>query len=91
MSIVPEIAVAGHAPDIIVRPLRPQLSRTLALIEHRNKPNEPALEIVRNALLALRTNRDTGIDRKRRGPEESPAALRARRSTRRPRRNSALT
>jgi DNA-binding transcriptional LysR family regulator len=70
---------------------RPQLSRTLALIEHRNKPNEPALEIVRNALLALRTDRDTGIDRKRRGPEESPAALRARRSTRRPRRNSALT
>ncbi|HEY5829225.1 MAG: LysR family transcriptional regulator [Hyphomicrobiaceae bacterium] len=91
MSIVPEIVVAGHAPGIIVRPLRPQLSRTLALIEHRNKPNEPALEIVRNALLALRTNRDTGIDRKRRGPEESPAALRARRSTRRPRRNSALT
>ena len=31
------------------------LSRMLALIEHRNKPNEPALEIVRNALLALRT------------------------------------
>jgi len=91
MSIVPEIVVAGHAPGIIVRPLRPQLSRTLALIEHRNKPNEPALEIVRNALLALRTNRDTGIDSKRRGPEESPAALRARRSTRRPRRNSALT
>jgi DNA-binding transcriptional LysR family regulator len=91
MSIVPEIVVANHAPEIIVRPLRPQLSRTLALIEHRNKPNEPALEIVRNALLALRTNRDTGIDRKRRGPEESPAALRARRSTRRPRRNSALT
>jgi hypothetical protein len=27
----------------------------LALIEHRNKPNEPALESVRNALLTLRT------------------------------------
>jgi hypothetical protein len=38
-----------------VRPLRPSLSRMLALIEHRNKPNEPAQEIVRNALLALRT------------------------------------
>lgn len=91
MSIVPEIVVARHSADIIVRPLRPQLSRTLALIEHRNKPNEPALEIVRNALLALRTNRDTGIDRKRRAPEESAAALRTRRNTRRPRRNSALT
>jgi hypothetical protein len=26
----------------------------VALIEHRNKPNEPALDIVRNALLGLR-------------------------------------
>jgi hypothetical protein len=39
-----------------VRPLQPPLTRTLALIEHRNKPNEPALEIVRNALLALRSD-----------------------------------
>lgn len=91
MSIVPEIVVANHAPGIVVRPLRPQLSRTLALIEHRNKPNEPALEIVRNALLALRSNRDTGIDRKPRRHEEPPAALRARHTPRRPRRNSALT
>jgi DNA-binding transcriptional LysR family regulator len=55
MAIVPEVAVAMHRSDFIVRPLRPPLSRTLALIEHRNKPNEPALEIVRNALLTLRT------------------------------------
>ena len=34
-------------------PLLPPVPSTLALIEHRNKPNEPALEIVRNALLAL--------------------------------------
>jgi DNA-binding transcriptional LysR family regulator len=54
MAIVPEVAVAAHMSDFIVRPLRPALTRTLALIEHRNKPNEPALEIVRNALLALR-------------------------------------
>lgn len=52
MAIVPEVAVA--TTDLIVRPLRPPLQRTLALIEHRNKPNEPALEIVRSALLALR-------------------------------------
>jgi DNA-binding transcriptional LysR family regulator len=56
MSIVPEIVVARHTPDIVVRPLRPQLSRTLALIEHRNKPNERALGIVRNALLALKAD-----------------------------------
>ena len=55
MAIVPEVAVAPHMSDFIVRPLRPALSRTLALIEHRNKPNEPAIEIVRNALLGLRT------------------------------------
>jgi DNA-binding transcriptional LysR family regulator len=62
MSIVPEMTVAGRMTDIIVRPLRPPLSRTLALIEHRNKPNEPALEIVRNALLDLR---ETAIGRGR--------------------------
>ena len=56
MAIVPEVAVTMHKSDFIVRPLRPQLVRTLALIEHRNKPNEPALEIVRNALLTLRAD-----------------------------------
>jgi DNA-binding transcriptional LysR family regulator len=55
MAIVPEISVATHVSDFIVRPLRPSISRMLALVEHRNKPNDPALEIVRNALLALRT------------------------------------
>lgn len=56
MAIVPEVAVAKRTPDIVVRPLRPRLSRTLTLIEHHNKPVEPALEIVRNALLTLRAN-----------------------------------
>jgi DNA-binding transcriptional LysR family regulator len=55
MAIVPEASIAMRLSDFIVRPLQPPLSRMLALIEHRNKPNEPALEIVRNALLALRT------------------------------------
>src|SRR5437868_72583 len=54
MAIVPEVAVAQHMSDFIVRPLRPSLTRTLALIEHRNKPKEPALDIVPSALLALR-------------------------------------
>jgi DNA-binding transcriptional LysR family regulator len=56
MAIVPDVAVSGHTPDIIVRPLRPPLPCTLALIEHHNKPNESALEIVRTALLTLRTD-----------------------------------
>jgi DNA-binding transcriptional LysR family regulator len=57
MAIVPEVAVAMHMSDFIVRPLLPPLTRTLALIEHRNKPNEPALEIVRNALRNKATRR----------------------------------
>ncbi len=54
MSIVPNVSVADPRPDLVVRPLNPPLPCTLGLIEHRNKPNEPALEIVRQALLGLR-------------------------------------
>jgi DNA-binding transcriptional LysR family regulator len=54
MSIVPDVAVAGRTADLIVRPLRPRVPCTLALIEHQAKPNARALEIVRNALLGLR-------------------------------------
>lgn len=60
MSIVPEVAVTGNVPDIVVRPLQPPLSTTLALIEHRNKPSEPALVIVRDALLGLRVGEGSG-------------------------------
>jgi hypothetical protein len=48
----------------------------LALIEHRNKPNEPALEIVRNALLALRTGgaiESRTHKRRRDKPTDAPA------------------
>ncbi|MGC1574848.1 MAG: LysR family transcriptional regulator [Beijerinckiaceae bacterium] len=55
MSIVPDVAVVEPAPDLIVRSLKPKLPCTLALIEHRNKPKEPAFDIVRAALLELRT------------------------------------
>ena len=76
MAIVPEASIAMHLSDFMVRPLRPPLSRMLALVEHRNKPNEPALEIVRNALLALRTG---GViasrthKRRRDKPTDAPA------------------
>src|SRR5262245_2865779 len=65
MAIVPEVAISRHTSDFIVRPLQPPLQRTLALIEHRNKPHAPALAIVRDALLRLR--------------EAEPAAARPRR------------
>lgn len=65
MSIIPDVAVAEPASDLIVRPLRPRLPCTLALIEHRNKPNAPALEIVRNALLGLREDTEIKATRSR--------------------------
>jgi DNA-binding transcriptional LysR family regulator len=72
MSIVPDVAVAESSPDIVVRPLNPPLPCTLALIEHRNKSNEPALEIVRKALLELRAGGDAATVA---GNGELPRAL----------------
>ena len=54
MALVPDVAVAEPGPHIIVRPLRPAMPCTLALIERRDKPPDRALEIVRSALLELR-------------------------------------
>ncbi len=54
ISIVPEVAVAQPIPNVVVRPLKPPISCTLALIERRDKPNDRALDIVRDALLELR-------------------------------------
>jgi DNA-binding transcriptional LysR family regulator len=54
MSIVPDVSVSEPTPNLIVRPLRPELPCTLGLIERRDKPNDPALEIVRAELLGLR-------------------------------------
>jgi len=75
MSIVPDVSVAEPLPDIAVRPLKPALPCTLALIEHRNKLNEPALEIVRNALLELRADCATAPvrrDARRRASSATP-------------------
>ena len=54
VSLVPEMVVARSALDVIVRPLNPPLTRTLALIQHRSKHDDRALQIVRNALLELK-------------------------------------
>jgi DNA-binding transcriptional LysR family regulator len=70
MSIVPDVAVAAPSPNIIVRPLRPPVASTLGLIEHRNKPNEPALEIVRNALLTLRMDGKSEATAAKRGTRQ---------------------
>src|SRR5262245_38506865 len=53
VSIVPAMSVARPGDDIVVRPLDPPLTRTLALIHHRNKPDDLAFRIVRDALMEL--------------------------------------
>ncbi len=53
MSIVPAMSVKHHADDIVVRPLMPQLKRTLALVQHRSKPEDNALKTVRAAMMKL--------------------------------------
>ena len=54
-SLVPLCSVTGGyaLPGLVVRPLRPALSWSLGLIQRRDKPNEPALHCVREALLTL--------------------------------------
>lgn len=53
VSILPPLAAAEGSAAIIVRPLRPPLLRTLALVQRRDKPDEPALRLVREALVTL--------------------------------------
>ena len=67
ISIVPDVAVSTPNADIVVRPLKPAIPCTLGLVERRNKPSEPALEIVRTALLALRTVGDTASEGRHHG------------------------
>lgn len=54
-SIVPAAVVSEpHAgSDIVSRPLEPALTRTLVLAQRRDKPSDPALAHVREALLSL--------------------------------------
>lgn len=54
ISIIPDFAVAQPPPNIVMRPLQPPIPCTLALIERRDKSNDRALNIVRDALLELR-------------------------------------
>ena len=71
LAIVPEVAVAKHTPGLIVRPLRPRLSRTLVLIEHHNKLREPAFEIVREALVALQADGSSDSEMRKRRRHKS--------------------
>src|SRR5262245_8576377 len=50
----PEVVGGGVvAGGVIVRPLRPALMRTTAMVQRKDKPNDAALRIVREALMTL--------------------------------------
>jgi DNA-binding transcriptional LysR family regulator len=54
VSIVPSAAIAdADGIKLLARPLRPSLSRTLALVQRRDKPDDVALRTVRSALMTL--------------------------------------
>lgn len=69
MSIVPEVTVLEPLPDVVVRPLEPPVPCTLALMEPASPPSDPALRIVRDALLGLRAGDRRAIPAGRRCPE----------------------
>jgi DNA-binding transcriptional LysR family regulator len=53
-SIVPAAAIgASDKASLVARPLKPALTRTLALVQRRDKPNDPGLQRVRDALMKL--------------------------------------
>ncbi|TDH59121.1 LysR family transcriptional regulator [Dankookia rubra] len=53
VSIISDVTASEPTSEIVVRPLQPAVPCTLALVEQQNPPEEPALGIVRNALLEI--------------------------------------
>lgn len=55
VSLAPESVVkdASHRAALLARPLKPSLSRHLALVQRRDKPATPALGHVRDAIMVL--------------------------------------
>jgi DNA-binding transcriptional LysR family regulator len=54
-SIVPAAAISKPELEagLVARPLEPELTRTLALVLRRDKPADPALQVVRQAIMSL--------------------------------------
>ena len=80
VSIVPErVAIDAQAQfGVVARPLMPALSRTLAYVQRRDKPDEPALRIVREALLTLRDEKRPADAARKRGRRRTGARPRRR-------------
>jgi hypothetical protein len=61
--------------SVIVRPLDPPLVRTLGLLEKRGRAKPPALRIVREAIMTLRS--DEMVERLAESPKRSRTAVAA--------------
>ena len=72
MAIVPGPAMSEGPPmnSVVVRPLDPPLTRTLGLVERRGRAEPPALGIVRDAIMTLRSDDVSGWP----GPSRAAAA-----------------
>jgi DNA-binding transcriptional LysR family regulator len=73
VSIVPDAVVSVMNEGIAVRPLEPVLTRTLVYIQRRHKAAEPALDIVRNALVSMLGKGQAGKSKSRRRKSLRPA------------------
>ena len=74
VSVVPLCALTGGyaMPGLVVRPLRPALSWALGLVQRRDKPDEPALRCVREALLTLADRQSPSMSAVGRAPPAQP-------------------
>jgi DNA-binding transcriptional LysR family regulator len=53
LDVLPSFPPDPASPDIVLRPLDPPLERSIGLVVRRDKPADPALEAIRETLLAL--------------------------------------
>jgi DNA-binding transcriptional LysR family regulator len=76
MAIVPGPAMSEGPPmnSVVVRPLDPPLVRTLGLVERRGRAEPPALRIVREAIMTLRSDDVEERPAQRRGRSRTPIA-----------------
>jgi DNA-binding transcriptional LysR family regulator len=76
MSIVPGPSMTEGPPmnSVVVRPLDPPLMRTLGLLAKRGRAEPPALKIVREAIMTLRSDENDAPSQPRRRSRNTVAA-----------------
>jgi len=76
MSIVPGPSMSEGPPmnSVVVRPLDPPLMRTLGLLAKRGRAEPPALKIVREAIMTLRSDENDAPSQPRRRSRNTVAA-----------------